>query len=144
MKRVFLLPLIFSLASCGASETESNETVEVASVEANKAESCEISDANINMLRDQFRSLAKQLPDIIEAGSEVKRPPLEYPFIEPPTVKLSVGQNPTTIDYSWVVRAEDGCKRESSTFESVEFEMTFRDNGRTTTDTANIKLKNKL
>ena len=144
MKRFFLFPLSLLLASCGASELGSAEPTDTAVVETFEDATCLISDAQIEALRNQFRAFSKKIPKALQSQTEIKRPPIMSPFVEPPTVTMSIIQNPEGLDYKWVVKAKDGCRKDGSIFESVEFQMTLRDNNKTTTDTAHIHLQDKL
>ncbi len=144
MKRVFLLPLILTLASCGASVTETVENEVPIGVETINSGGCEVSDAQITALREKFTKATELFQQNAKSQREYKREPLEHPFVEPPEVVLSFYENPNGLDYSWIIKVAEGCMKGGATFDNIQFEMTFRDDGRTTTNTAKINLKNKL
>jgi hypothetical protein len=141
MKKLFLFPVIFSLMSCSVGDTESAERLVEENIDATIETGCVISDAQIKELRDKFRAFAKQIPKFIKTKSDAKRPTLEHPFVEPLNVKLSILENPPGFEYHWIVKAEEGCKKNGSDFDRVDFEMIFRDGGQTITDDAHIHLK---
>ena len=143
MKRVFLLPLLLILASCGASDVGSDAAPQLVEVDIADPNSCVISDVHIENLRTQFRSFASDFPNKIKSGKAQNRTSIEYPFLEPPTVSLTIYENPNNLDYSWSVKSAEGCKKDGSNFDYVEFEMTFRDDGRTIKDTSHIHLLNE-
>ena len=143
MQRSILPVLAFLLASCGASDVGSDAAPQLAEVEAVNPIACVISDVHIENLRTQFRSFASDFPNKIKSGKEQNRASIEYPFLEPPTVSLTIYENPNELDYAWKVKSAEGCKKDGSNFDYVKFEMTFRDDGRIIEDTSHIHLLSK-
>ena len=144
MRRALLLLSIFTLASCGAGETQMAEKNVAVAVQPTDDGACLVADAQIKSLREEFTTSAKALPLAIKSRSEQKRNPLEYPFVEPPEITFTLYHNPEGLDYGWTVEVIEDCIRNGSKLDNIQFEMTFRDGGRTTTNTANINQSNKL
>jgi len=97
--------IVLSLACVSVSACQKADEAGIGTLSVTNKNDCVATSEDLYALREVFKNAAQ----IIGLREKIDRQPLEKPFLEPPTVRISIQQNPSIKEYAWIVRLQQGC-----------------------------------